>query len=99
MITRAKAGIFKPKAFLTSHNSLEPSTVDEALSDPKWKAAMQLEFDALTRNNTWTLVHVTSQHKLVGCKWVFRTKYNINGTISKHKARLVAKSFHQTAGL
>ncbi|KAH9698856.1 retrovirus-related pol polyprotein from transposon RE1 [Citrus sinensis] len=97
MITRAKAGIFKPKAFLTSHNSLEPSTVDEALSDPKWKTAMQLEFDALTSNNTWTLVPVTSQHKLVGCKWVFRTKYNTDGTISKHKARLVAKGFHQTA--
>ncbi|KAH9723193.1 retrovirus-related pol polyprotein from transposon RE1 [Citrus sinensis] len=99
MITRAKAGIFKPKAFLTSHNSLEPSTVDEALSDSKWKAAMQLEFDALTRNNTWTLVPMTSQHKLVGCKWVFRTKYNTDGTVSKHKARLVAKGFHQTAGV
>ncbi|KAH9668130.1 retrovirus-related pol polyprotein from transposon RE1 [Citrus sinensis] len=37
MITRAKTGIFKPKAFLTAHNSLEPSSVDEALADPKTK--------------------------------------------------------------
>ena len=44
MITRAKAGIYKPKAYLTDHNSLEPSTVSEALSDPKWKAAMQTEY-------------------------------------------------------
>ncbi|KAH9668128.1 retrovirus-related pol polyprotein from transposon RE1 [Citrus sinensis] len=35
--TRAKTGIFKPKAFLTAHNSLEPSSVDEALADPKTK--------------------------------------------------------------
>ncbi|KAL5838605.1 hypothetical protein ACOSQ3_015774 [Xanthoceras sorbifolium] len=36
---------------------------------------------------------------IVGCKWVFRTKYNPNGTLLKHKARLVAKGFHQTPGL
>lgn len=35
MIIRAKAGILKLKAFLSAHNSLEPSTTSEALSDPK----------------------------------------------------------------
>ncbi|KAH9782291.1 retrovirus-related pol polyprotein from transposon RE1 [Citrus sinensis] len=38
-------------------------------------------------------------HKLVGCKWVFRTKYNTDGSVSKYKARLVAKGFHQTPGV
>ncbi|KAH9750213.1 retrovirus-related pol polyprotein from transposon RE1 [Citrus sinensis] len=99
MITRAKAGIFKPKAFLTAHNSLEPSNISEAFSDSKWKAAMQDEFDALIRNKTWSLVPMDPEYKLVGCKWVFRTKYNIDGSVSKYKARLVAKGFHQTAGV
>ncbi|KAH9688627.1 retrovirus-related pol polyprotein from transposon RE1 [Citrus sinensis] len=99
MTTRAKAGIFKPKAFLTAHNSLEPSNVGEALADLKWKDAMQLEYDALIRNKTWNLVSMDLTHKLVGCKWVFRTKYNSDGSVSKHKARLVAKGFHQTAGV
>ena len=35
--------------------------------------------------------------KVVGYKWVFRTKYNTDGSISKHKARLVSKGFHQIA--
>ncbi|KAH9651886.1 retrovirus-related pol polyprotein from transposon RE1 [Citrus sinensis] len=99
MITRAKAGIFKPKAFVTSHNSLKPNTPSEALSDPNWKAAMQAEYDALIKNKTWSLVPMCSDFKVVGCKWVFRTKYNTDGSISKHKARLVAKGFHQTAGV
>ena len=30
---------------------------------------------------------------------MFRTKYNTDGSVSKHKARLVAKGFHQTAGI
>ena len=91
MITRAKAGIFIPKAFLIYHNSLEPNTPSEALSDPNWKAAMQTEYDALIENNTWSLVPICSDFKVVGCKWVIRTKYNIDGSISNHKARLVAK--------
>ncbi|KAH9646466.1 retrovirus-related pol polyprotein from transposon RE2 [Citrus sinensis] len=99
MITRAKAGIFKPKAFLTDHNSLEPSNAGEVLSDTKWKAAMQDEYNALIRNKTWSLVPMNPEYKLVGCKWVFRTKYNTDGSVSKYKARLVAKGFHQTAGI
>ncbi|KAF7845535.1 Retrovirus-related Pol polyprotein from transposon TNT 1-94 [Senna tora] len=37
MTTRAKAGIFKPKVFLAE---VEPTTVQQALTEPKWKAAM-----------------------------------------------------------
>ncbi|KAH9782940.1 retrovirus-related pol polyprotein from transposon RE2 [Citrus sinensis] len=46
-----------------------------------------------------TLMPMCPSYKLVGCKWVFRTKYNTDGSVSKHKARLVAKGFHQTAGI
>lgn len=42
---------------------------------------------------------MSSDLKLVGCKWGFRTKYNTNGWISKYKARLVAKGFHQTTSV
>ena len=60
---------------------------------------MQTEYDALIKNKTWTLVPMCSSYKPVGCKWVFRTKYNTDGSVSKYKARLVAKGFHQTAGI
>lgn len=39
------------------------------------------------------------EYKLVGYKWVFRTKFNTNGTVAKHKARLMVKGFHQTPGV
>lgn len=36
---------------------------------------------------------------LVGNKWVFKTKYKVDGSVERLKARLVAKGFHQTAGV
>ena len=36
---------------------------------------------------------------VVGNKWVFRVKHNIDGNFQRCKARLVAKGFHQTPGV
>ena len=35
----------------------------------------------------------------MGCKWIFKTKLNADGSLQRCKARLVAKGFHQTAGI
>lgn len=53
------------------------------------------EFDALVRNGTWELVPPTAAQNIVGCKWIFRIKRLLDGSIDKYKARLVAKGFHQ----
>ncbi|KAH9689176.1 retrovirus-related pol polyprotein from transposon RE1 [Citrus sinensis] len=102
MTTRSKNGVFKPKkAYLVDCNPkpTEPLTVSAALSDPKWLQAMQEEYQALVKNQTWTLVQPTSPVKVVGNKWVFRIKHNADGSVSRYKARLVAKGFHQTQGI
>lgn len=54
IITRAKAGIFKPKflAYSTALEENEPAIVSQALADPKWKATMQAEYDTLMANQT-----------------------------------------------
>lgn len=37
--------------------------------------------------------------KKIGCKWVFITKYNVDGTLNRYKARLIAKWFTQIYGI
>ncbi|MCH92850.1 retrovirus-related Pol polyprotein from transposon TNT 1-94, partial [Trifolium medium] len=99
MQTRAKSGIVLPRQNPTLLlTSTEPKTVKQALQDPNWYNAMKEEFDALQRNQTWSLVSLPPDRKSIGCKWDFRTKENPDGSINKLKARLVAKRFHQLQG-
>lgn len=99
MITRAKAVIFKPKTYITVTQNLEPTNFKTALQDSKWYLAMKEEFEALQKNSTWTLVPPHAAAKIVENKWLYRVKYNPDGSIAKYKARLVAKGFHQTHGI
>ena len=38
-------------------------------------------------------------HNIVECKWIFRTKHHFDGSVDRHKARLVTKGFHQRPGI
>ena len=60
---------------------------------------MDVEFQALQRQQTWSLVSAPPNVNLVGCKWVFKLKLNSDDSILRYKARLVAKGFHQQAGI
>lgn len=62
------------------------------------KKAMENEYQALIRNKTLKLVPYTCQ-KVVNCKWIFKTKFTVDGMIERHKARLVAKGFQQDPGV
>jgi histone deacetylase 1/2 len=78
---------------VTSSTS-EPTTVAEALADPRWAEAMNSEFEALKRNKTWRLVPPPPKGKnVIGCKWVFKVKHKSDGSVDRYKARLVAKGF------
>ena len=95
MVTRSKSGIYKKKTYLTSIIA-KPRTVKQALQDPNWKLTMEHEYQALLKNQTWSLVSPPSNAKIIGCKWVFKLKHKPDRSIDRYKARLVAQGFHQT---
>lgn len=92
MLTRGKHGIRKPKVLMSV---IEPTSAREAFQQPQWAAAMQVEYQALLDNKTWSLVSLPPSKHPIGCKWVFKLKENANGTVNRFKARLVAKGFVQ----
>jgi Reverse transcriptase (RNA-dependent DNA polymerase) len=60
---------------------------------------MEEELQALEKNNTWDIVKLPNTKKIIGCKWVYKIKYNCDGLIERYKARLIAKGFIQTYGI
>ncbi|GJS89248.1 hypothetical protein Tco_0771884 [Tanacetum coccineum] len=53
-----------------------------------WKEAINDEIDSIG-NNTWVLADLPPGCKPLGCKWIFKKKMKVDGTIQKFKARLV----------
>ena len=56
---------------------------------------MEAELESIERNGTWELVPRPVGRKVIGVKWVFKTKYHSDGSLDKHKAWLVAKGYAQ----
>jgi len=53
----------------------------EAAKEPEWCKAMEEEMLTIQRNETWDLVKLPEGKNAIGLKWVFRTKYNADGTV------------------
>jgi len=60
-----------------------------------WKEAIKIKIDSILQNQTWKLVYLPPGAKPIGCKWIFKRKYNPDGFIDNYKARLFAKGFTQ----
>jgi len=73
----------------------EPASCEEAQKDLKWKVAMEEEMSMIQKNKTREFVDRPKGRKVIGVKWVFRTKLNADCSINKHKARLVVKGYAQ----
>ncbi|XP_070681771.1 uncharacterized mitochondrial protein AtMg00820-like [Malus domestica] len=78
---------------------IEPETYHDAIEDKAWKEAMEAEIETIENNGTWELVERPADKPVIGVKWVFKTKLNLDGTVQKHKARFVAKGYAQKPGI
>nr|GEZ67248.1 ribonuclease H-like domain-containing protein [Tanacetum cinerariifolium] len=91
MVTRFRVGTNRPTQRLSLHVSsiypLPKSYVD-AFNDPNWHNAMTDEYNALIKNNTWTLIPRPTEANVVWCVWLFRHKYLADGTLSRYKTVL-----------
>jgi hypothetical protein len=78
-----------------------PKTIAEAFASPDaddWIEAVRSEMDSIISNGTWELVDRPYGCRPVGCKWVFKKKLMVDGTIDKYKTRLVSKGYTQKEG-
>lgn len=60
---------------------------------------MNDEFTNLIKNDTWELVPRPPGVNVICCMWVFSHKFNANGVLECHKARLVVNGRSQQVGV
>lgn len=60
---------------------------------------MTKEINALTENQTWKLVTLPPGKRANDSKWIYKVKFNPNGTVERYKARLVANGYTQIEGI
>ncbi|RZB81553.1 18.5 kDa class I heat shock protein [Glycine soja] len=73
--------------------------VSEAVKIEKWRNVMDAKIVAIEKNGTWELIDRPTGAKLVGVKWVYKTKLNEKREVDKVKARLVVKGYAQQYGV
>jgi hypothetical protein len=77
----------------------EPSSFQEAVQDPTWVDAMVEEYDSIFKNSAWEIVPRLVDKSVVGSRWIYKVKQDVDGSMEKYKARFVARGFSQIEGI
>lgn len=87
-------------AFLAAVTTgVEPQRYKEAIKDKVWRNSLHDEYTSMEVNRVWDVTHLPPEKKVISCQWIHKIKYNSNGTISRHKSRLVACGNRQKEGV
>ncbi|GJX73549.1 zinc finger, CCHC-type containing protein [Tanacetum coccineum] len=96
------SSIPRPKDIVSSSNGTQggdlPGETPIEIPEPRRKAVDD-EIWSIMENNIWVLSDLPPGCKPLGCKWVFKRKMKVDGTIDKFKARLVIQGFRQKEGI
>ncbi|GJZ74712.1 zinc finger, CCHC-type containing protein [Tanacetum coccineum] len=79
--------------------SFDLRTYNEAMQSREaafWKEAIHDEIGSIMKNDTWVLSDLPPGCKPLGCKWIFKRKMKVDGTIDKFKARLARKNLEES---
>jgi hypothetical protein len=69
------------------------------VKEESWRKAMEDEIEVIEKNKTWKLVERPEDKEIIGVKWIYKVKYNVDGSVQRNIARLVAKGYSQQLGI
>ena len=64
----------------------EPSTYEKAAQSKEWRDAMKEQMKALKQNETQELMPQPTKAQPILCKWVYKVRTYLNGSIGIYKA-------------
>ena len=76
----------------------KPTNYEEVMMSPdsmKWFEAMKSELGSMYENKVWTLIDLPNDRRAIEIKWIFKSKTDVDSSVTIYKARIVAKGFRQ----
>ena len=64
-------------------NVVEPVNYEQAKDHEEWKHAINEEYESIMKNDTWELIEPPENKVPIGCKWFYKTKFNVDASIDK----------------
>eukprot|EP00253_Pinus_taeda_P002861 PITA_02861 len=80
-------------------NVVEPSSYEEAKEYEEWRDATNEEYNSIMKNDRWKFTEFPKNKVPIGCNSLYKSKFNVDGIIDKHKSRLIAKGYSQNEGI
>jgi Reverse transcriptase (RNA-dependent DNA polymerase) len=77
----------------------DPTTYEETVENEEYCETMQEEIHAIEKNKIWQLVKLHEGKNVIYLKWIFKTKFGVDESVQKLKARLIAKGYAQEYGV
>jgi hypothetical protein len=77
----------------------EPSCYEEETSHPVWRDVMMEEYQSIMNNDVWDIVLRPEGKFVVTSKWIYKINHTTDGSIEKHKTRIVARGFSRVEGI
>lgn len=103
LVTRGVLGIMKPNPryalFVVACEVAIPKSFKSALLYLDWKTTMKIEFDALLKNKTLTLIPRDPKDNIINNKQVFKVKQKEDRSIERYKVCLLANDMKQIEGI
>ena len=89
---------FEQANFIEMEDPMTWSEASNTADVNAWRCALEDEFLAQIKNNTWDIVERPDKRKVIKSRFVFCTKINGKNNVQRKKVRLVAKGCSQKPG-
>jgi len=60
---------------------------------------MMEEYISIMVNDVWEVVPRPQDRSVVGSRWIYKVKYDVDGSVEKYKGRFVAKGYAKKEGI
>ncbi|GJR64325.1 retrovirus-related pol polyprotein from transposon TNT 1-94 [Tanacetum coccineum] len=80
-------------------STTEPKNIKEAIQDHSWIESLHDKLHQFDRLKVWELVKRPTRRNIIGFKWIWKDKTNVENTVIRNKSRLVGKGCCQEEGI